>query len=177
MPACSTRPATVHDAPAIAAVQVASWQAAYSHLLPQAWLQAMSVSQRAAQWAGFIDQQASEITVALQGDRVVGFASAGPARDRDAPARTHELYALYVHPQHWSAGHGWRLWQAVERAARQAGAERCTLWAIVGNARGIRFYERLGFCVEPGSRQRFEIDGTPLDEDRHVRPIGPAPEG
>lgn len=168
-----TRAATPADAQAIAAVQVASWQATYRHLLPEAWLAAMSVDERRGQWEDIIRTGRSAVHVALQDGVVVGFASSGRSRDKDAAPGTYELYALYVHPAAWSHGHGWTLWQAVLASARQCAAQRCTLWAIVGNDRAAQFYERIGFAVQPGSRQGFEIAGVPLQEDRYVLALDP----
>lgn len=160
------RPARATDAAAIAAVQVASWQAAYAHLLPAGWLAAMSVPDRQAAWGRVLADAESCVAVAVQRTEVVGFVSSGPSRDADAAAGTHEVYALYVHPAHWAGGHGRRLWAQACAAARAAGAAQMTLWVIVGNARGVAFYERMGCRCEPSARQGFDIDGVPLQEDR-----------
>lgn len=44
------RPATVDDAPAIAAIHVRSWQRAYADLLPADFLAGLDVEQRVAYW-------------------------------------------------------------------------------------------------------------------------------
>ena len=64
-----------------------------------------------------------------------------------------ELYAIYVHPDHWGAGVGQAL---LERAEAEL-AETCTaasLTCMVVNARARRFYDRNGWqlgetLVEP----------------------------
>lgn len=152
---------------------MASWQAAYRHLLPAEWLASMSIDDRRVKWEAIIGDGQSNVRVALDGGVVVGFASSGRSRDPDAAPNTHELYSLYVHPTAWSAGHGWALWRAVRGLAERNHAERCTLWAIVGNQRGTAFYERLGFALEPGSRQGFDIAGVRLQEDRWALPLTP----
>ena len=168
-----TRDALPSDAQEIATVQVASWQAAYSHLLPAEWLAAMSVDERRGKWEEIIANGHSRVQVAMKDGAVVGFASSGKSRDKDAEPGTYELFALYVHPTAWSQGHGWHLWQSVLEAAKRQEAHRCTLWAIVGNDRGTQFYGRLGFVVQQGSRQGFEIAGVPLQEDRYVLILNP----
>jgi len=45
------RPAKTSDAAGIAAVHVAGWQAAYRHLLPAAYLDALDPAEREAQWS------------------------------------------------------------------------------------------------------------------------------
>lgn len=161
------RAAGVGDAAAIAAVQTASWQAAYAHLLPADWLAGMSAHAGQENWARVLADGTSSVVLALRGDEVVGYVSSGPSRDADAAAGTHEVYALYVHPAHWAAGHGRRLWAQACATARAAGASQLTLWAIVGNARGTAFYERMGCRPDPEARQDFEIGGVPLQEDRY----------
>ncbi len=168
----TVREAEIADALAIARVQVAAWQAAYRHLLPQAWLGAMSVQDRSDKWQQIIGEGRSTVAVACHAGDVIGFASSGPSRDKDALPHTHELFALYVHPGHWSGGQGWRLWQSVRQSALKLAATRCTLWAMVGNERAVRFYERAGFTLEPGSRQNFELAGVALQEDRYVQLVG-----
>src|SRR5437870_1264024 len=52
-----------------------------------------------------------------------------------------ELYAIYVHPDHWGTGVG----QALLDRAQEALAENCevaVLTCMVVNARARRFYER-----------------------------------
>jgi GNAT superfamily N-acetyltransferase len=163
-----TREATTSDALAIAEVHVASWQTAYKHLLPAEWLASMSIVDRRAKWEEIIYLRQSEVLVAVHNGKVIGFAFSGPSRDHDAALNTHELFALYVHPDAWSGRYGWSLWQSVRQSAERQDAQRCTLWAIVGNDRGVKFYERVGFGLEPGSRQNFEIAGVPLQEDRYA---------
>jgi len=55
-----------------------------------------------------------------------------------------ELYAIYVHPEHWGRGVG----QALLDRAHVELAQTCevaTLTCLVGNARARRFYERNGW--------------------------------
>lgn len=55
-----------------------------------------------------------------------------------------ELYAIYVHPDHWGTGVGQALLDvAHEELARTC--EAATLTCLVGNARARRFYERNGW--------------------------------
>ena len=44
------RPATVHDARAIATVHVRSWRSAYTGLLPDGYLESLSVDRGASMW-------------------------------------------------------------------------------------------------------------------------------
>lgn len=161
------RDAVPADALAIAQVQVASWQAAYRHLLPAAWLSAMSVPARCEQWRRVLSA-AHAVAVTCVDGQVAGFVSAGPSRDPGAPAGTHEVYALYVHPDAWSQGHGGALLDWARATCRARGGNRLTLWALVGNERGSRFYERQGLVAETDARRAVDIADTQLFEDRFV---------
>jgi hypothetical protein len=69
------RPADIADARAIAKVHVLSWQHAYRGLLPQGFLDGLSVEQRQAMWSSSITQGDMSILVAEVNDRVVGFSA------------------------------------------------------------------------------------------------------
>ncbi|HRD64371.1 MAG TPA: GNAT family N-acetyltransferase [Nocardioides sp.] len=94
--------------------------------------------------------------VAEDGDALVGFATAGPARDNDVDIDL-ELWALYVRQAHYGTGVGYALFETV------VGDRACYLWVLANNARAIAFYERQG----------FRLDGTEdeHDEGLHVRMV------
>jgi ribosomal protein S18 acetylase RimI-like enzyme len=48
------------------------------------------------------------------------------------------------------------------------GFTEVSLWVLSGNARGLRFYESVGFCREQQSEQFFERGGAKLAEVRLV---------
>ena len=67
------------DAPAIAEVHVGSWQAAYRHVFPAEVLAGLSADERAAGWRERLEDDMA-LWVVEAGERVVGFAAAGPSR-------------------------------------------------------------------------------------------------
>jgi GNAT superfamily N-acetyltransferase len=166
------RGATSADADGIAEVHVRSWQAAYRGLMPQHVLDGLSVAERAAGWARILAETPRRTLVAVDGERVVGWASFGDARDADAGepdsrGGTGELWGIYAHPDAWSTGVGHRLLTAVERELRDAGHETAYLWVLDGNERASTFYERHGWHADGG----MKIDRRPgleLRELRHV---------
>jgi CheY-like chemotaxis protein len=99
------RDATSADARAIATVHVTSWRAAYRGLLPDRFLDRLSVDERAPTWRRRIDgrHDAEAVLVAERDGAVVGFLAAIPIyarpgwffedflRDPDAPNGTVEL--------------------------------------------------------------------------------------
>jgi ribosomal protein S18 acetylase RimI-like enzyme len=163
------RLAVMGDAAALAQVHVASWRAAYRHLLPAEVLAGLSEEERARRWEQILTQTPQGTLVAEAGGRVVGFASIGPNRDADAAPRSGELYALYVEPELWGRGIGLRLWNAALEALLVEDYVEVTLWVLEDNPRARAFYERAGLMLDPGGRQVVDVYGTPLPELRYRR--------
>jgi len=175
------RPATPSDAAGIAAVHVASWQRAYSGLLPQDFLDGLSVEARTNTWHQVLSQPpapgvASTLVAELDG-RIIGFASVGPSRDDDAEPGTQELWGIYLHPDCWGAGHGHALHAhalAALRANASSADTEATLWVLDGNKRACRFYERHGW--RPDGAKKTDWRGeVRLDEIRYRCTLPAAP--
>lgn len=162
------RDAQVADAPEIAALHVRSWQVAYAHLLPAAFLASMSVVERTQRWQGILTVAESLTVVAVVDRRVIAFVSYGNCRDDGAPADRGEIWAIYAAPETWGRGAGRALLaHAVERLAA-AGYRETALWVFAGNARGRRFYEAAGFQAVAGSEQSFELGGAMVEEQQYL---------
>jgi GNAT superfamily N-acetyltransferase len=107
----TVRPATPPDAPAMGRLHVRAWQAAYRGHMPDAYLDGLRPTDRAAYWRGALgrdDLQGAILVVERDGE-VAGFAALGPAQE---PAGAGELYAINVDPHHWGTGAGRALLQA-----------------------------------------------------------------
>lgn len=164
LPPVTIRRAVPDDAPQLGEVHVRTWQIAYEGLIPQAVLDSLDFVARAARWRTTLEDPANpgRTWVTLEGDRLIGFASAGPAREDDAPAPL-ELWALYVHPRRHGGGAGALLAEAA------LGSDAAFLWVLDGNARAIRFYEKIGFRMD-GATKAEAHGGVLLHERRMVRP-------
>jgi ribosomal protein S18 acetylase RimI-like enzyme len=160
--------ASPEDCATIARIHVSSWQAAYAALLPAEYLASLSVSEREQSWRGMLEAATSRTLVVKREAEVVGFISFGRCRDEDAPARRGEVWALYVSPHAWSSGAGWALWESARVQMLHAGFAEVSLWVLTGNARGLRFYEAVGFRREVRSEKLFERGGATLEEVRLV---------
>jgi len=162
------RPATLADAAGLARLHVASWRAACRHLLPAEVLAGLSVEERTRQWEQSLVHAPRGTLVAIRGEAVLGFATAGPSRDADAPPRrVGELYALYVDPTHWERGIGVRLWRAARQWLLVEEYAEFTLWVLEANLRARSFYERAGLVLDHGARQLIDLHGTRLPEVRY----------
>jgi GNAT superfamily N-acetyltransferase len=159
------RPGTPDDARAIAEVHVASWRDAYRGLLPDEYLEKLSVEEREARrLAWFADPEpGSGVLVAEEAGRIVGFVSFGPSRDEDASEGIGEVPAIYVDPRAVGTGVGRELFAAATQALREVGFRRATLWVLEANERARGFYEKAGWSWDGSvSTHRFECANEPV---------------
>lgn len=160
------RRAVLDDAPAIAAVHVQAWRAAYKGIVPAAYLDALDVEDRTARWRGNLTQGASTVCVAETAQGVVGWASLGACRDDDATGSTGELWAIYVAPGRWRHGVGRAMWAWGESHLAQAGYSSAVVWVLEDNLAARRFYATVGFEPAPDATKRVDIGGASLPEVR-----------
>lgn len=163
------RPAAISDAADIAAVHVDAWRSAYRGLMSQRYLDALSVSDRARTWAQMIGEPKMDGSAILVGEldgQVIGFATTGPSRDPDALPYVGELRGLYVHPDHWGAGHGHALHAAAMDVLWRAGLNVATLWVLTTNLRARLFYEQHGWLPD-GEIKRDQRGDQILHETRY----------
>ena len=71
-----------------------------------------------------------------------------------------ELYALFVHPDHWGVGAGRALADAACADLRAAGCTTVNLWVLEANTRARRFYAKYGF-EDTGDRGRSSLNELP----------------
>jgi ribosomal protein S18 acetylase RimI-like enzyme len=148
------RAATRTDADGITDVQVASWRAGYAHVFPDSVLYADDFeSSRRAFWNSWRFAPGHRISIALEtdddgGERVVGFSSYGPERERARGFTGRgEIWAFYVHPDRWGSGAAAELMEHVEQRLQAEGFATAVLWVLEDNPRARRFYERHGWAA------------------------------
>ncbi|WP_243062336.1 GNAT family N-acetyltransferase [Humibacter sp. RRB41] len=156
----SVRRATAADARGIARVHVRSWREAYAGVFSSHLLENLDVGTRAARWERII-AGGSEVWVAESNGRIVGWASAGPAREVDDPAPL-ELRGIYVLRDHYGSGAGQRVLDAA------LGESAAYLWVLADNPRAQAFYRRNGFALD-GTAKVESFGGEPAHELRMVR--------
>ena len=162
-PATSIRPAAVADARAIAQVRVDAWRATYRGMIPDAYLDGMSVDASETLWLRVLSapNRVAAVFVAEDATGIVGFASghrlAEPKLGFDA-----ELSAVYLAPSAQRAGTGARMVATVAATLSSLGATGLIAWVIAANRRARAFYEALG--GELLQEQPFQWDGMDLVE-------------
>jgi ribosomal protein S18 acetylase RimI-like enzyme len=161
------RAAVESDAQGVARVHVETWQAAYRGVVPDAYLDSLSIDKREQVWRESIRAGIPELWVAEIRSEIKGWAAFGASRDADASTAVGELEAIYVAPDCWRTGVGRALWLV----ARRRLIERCflsaTLWVLSENSRAIRFYAGAGFQPNPLSEKEVSLGGKALKEVRY----------
>ncbi len=170
------RRAVPGDAKGIAECIVGGWKTAYRGILPNDFLDGLTLKPRIIAWTNVLESGGEGDTpgwVAEAEDLVAGFIGSGPARDPDVAAPAAEVYALYVRPGYWRLGIGTRLMEQFVSHWRERGTTTLVLWVFEGNDRARRFYEALGWQLD-GARQELELSRVSAIEVRYRRRLDPA---
>jgi len=166
------RSAVPADAPAMAALHVSAWRAAYQGVMPEAFLARLTVEEREATWRRSLTEPelapAERVILVAEVDGAVrGFAAAGHARGDDEHGLG-ELYAINVDPPAWGGDAGAALLGAAT-AWLDARFPSSILWVVDRNERARTFYERAGWSPD-GATKADDYDGTAVSECRYRRP-------
>jgi GNAT superfamily N-acetyltransferase len=167
----SVRVAWADDAESIAAVQVRAWPALYAGLLPAEVLPT-DVDTVAAQWRQALAKPADarhRVLVALERNRVVGFALTSPAVDPDCdPIADGELAEVTLDPTERAKGHGSRLLQAAVDTLAADRFTRAVTWVNAGDDALRTFLTDAGWAADTAHRE-LDLDGTGTTTVKQVR--------
>jgi len=157
----SVRPAAADAAPAVAAVQAASWKQTFAGTLPPAVLDLLRGPQAVEQWrlaAVEPPTRRHHLLVAEAGADLVGFAAIGPSTDPDTEAETDaELVAFGVLPDRMGEGHGSRLVNAAVDHLRRDGFGTALVW-VTGSDPLRPFLEGAGWAAD-GAQRSLDLHG------------------
>jgi GNAT superfamily N-acetyltransferase len=168
-----SRSASPGDVSAIAEMHVLAWQVTYRGVIPDEYLDGLSVSKRSDNWRQIIaelDFPRNGAFVAVDDTQILGFVHFCPSRDQDASPNVGEVTAIYVHPDHWGDGIGSELIQLAVDSLEQAGCSSATLWVLDVNARARKFYERSGWTTDGATKEDQRSTFT-LHEVRYAREL------
>lgn len=156
------RVASVADAPAIAALHVASWRAAYRDLAPAEVFEAMDEPLRLRRWSKTLstpfDRQV--VLLAEQDGRLAGMGMAASPSEAAFGERG-EIRSLYLDPAFQRLGLGRRLMSALAVRIAGWGYSGAALGVVAGNDGAVAFYQALGGrlagrYLDPGPLWRSE---------------------
>jgi len=167
----SVRVAWADDAPAIAELQLRAWRDRYAGLVPAEALPS-DVEAAAAAWRTSLaapGDARNRVMVALERNRVVGFAITSPAGDPDCdPVVVAELSEFTVDPGERGLGHGSRLLQAAVDTMRADRFTRSVLWAVATDDALRGFLTGAGWAAD-GAHRELELEGDGATRLREVR--------
>lgn len=167
----SCRVAWADDAPAIARLQLRVREQDLADLLPA---DALGADPEAAEtaWRQALTRPADariRVLVALERNRVVGFAITSPATDPDTdPVVDAELMEFTVDPGERRLGHGSRLLQAAVETMAADRFGRAVLWAIATDDALRGFLTSAGWAPDTAHRE-LDLDGTGTTTVKQVR--------
>lgn len=159
----SVRVAWADDAEAIAAVQLRTWPTLYGDLVPAAGMPSgpEAEAEVAAAWRRSLTSPGdarNRVLVALERNRVCGFAITSPSADPDAdPVADAELRELTVDPAERGKGHGSRLLQAAADTMSADRFRRAVTWVPVGDD-ALRAFLTDGGWAPDGAHRELELD-------------------
>jgi ribosomal protein S18 acetylase RimI-like enzyme len=167
----SVRIAWSDDAPAIAELQLRSWREAYAAVVPADALPT-DVEAAASAWHASLSRPGdarNRVLVALERNRVVGFAITSPASDPDCdPIVDAELSEVTIDPGERGKGHGSRLLQAAADTLVADRFERAVLWSTAGDDALRAFLTAAGWAAD-GAHRELDLDGTGSTVVKQVR--------
>jgi GNAT superfamily N-acetyltransferase len=170
----SVRIAWADDAPAIAEVQLRTWPELYGALLPPEAIPSGpdAVEAAAAAWRSSLTKPGdarNRVLVALERNRVVGFAITGPATDPDCdPVADGELQEVTLDPAERGKGHGSRLLQATAETMQADRFTRAVTWVLASDDTLRAFLTSAGWAPD-GAHRELDLDGSGATLVRQVR--------
>ncbi|MGC4109021.1 MAG: GNAT family N-acetyltransferase [Nocardioides sp.] len=166
----SVRIAWSDDAAAIAAIQARAWATTYAELVPGAGK--LREADFAQQWREALAHPADarhRALVALERNRVVGFAITTPATDPDCdPVSDGELMELTVEAGERGRGHGSRLLQAAVDTLAADRFTRAVTWLVSDDDELRAFLTEAGWAADTAHRT-LDLDGTGATQVRQIR--------
>jgi len=137
------RKANVEDALAVAKVHVESWHKSFAEIVPQAFLDNLTVEKREIAFRQRFGETNYKMFVAETAkDGIVGFADFGAARESDFAFET-ELYAIYLLREFQGKGIGENLFRLCQKEMSADGFDSMYLIALEVSPYKS-FYEKMG---------------------------------
>lgn len=156
----SYREATVADCLAVARVHVRSWKESFAGIVPQAFMDKLSVEQRTKAFELRFPGDSYEMYVAeVAGQGVVGFVDFGEPREK-IDAYEAELYAIYLLPEFQGKGVGAGLFSLAVEGLVRSGKGSMYLQALEASPYRS-FYEKMGGQLI--GRRPIELEGVMFD--------------
>ncbi len=156
----------LHD---IAFVQVMSWKTAYIGIIPDDYLEKLTVEKKAEFISKIISKRIAEYYLMYDEDKPIGVFVYCKSLDKDTNDETAEVSAIYFLPEYWGKGLGTKFLNFGLGEIKSTGYKKVTLWVLEKNECARKFYEKNGFIYD-GARDEIVI-GKPLNKMRYFKEI------
>lgn len=148
------RPAVAGDAADLAAIQAASWNAAFVNILTPEILREYTDCARLEEMYRNV-LALPEIRMTLELVDGVPHGLTAWSDSRDGEPQTAELICIHSRPSNWGKGYGAALMRHALQEMEDAGFSYAALWVFAENRRARRFYEALGFVATGATQISF----------------------
>jgi GNAT superfamily N-acetyltransferase len=149
------------DADRLGEVTLASWRAAYPGMLPERYLDELSLQDQRKAWYRNLANVSFTSFLQETDGHVRGYINLWPGRGGQASM---EITALYVCPECWHKGIGLALMERALSVGRNRGLRTVYLWVLRDNRRARSFYERCGLSRTGSSREDRSFGGRIVNE-------------
>jgi len=147
-----------------AKVHVLSWKAAYKGIVPDEYLDRLSVENRAERFRENYERIKENSFVAANDGEIIGVLAIHKSLDADR-ADCGEIEAVYLLPEYWGRGYGKQMMDFAIHKLNEWGFRDILLWVLEENLRARKFYEKCGFAPD-GTKKETRIE-KPLVEIRY----------
>lgn len=160
--------ASIDDAKTLSNIHVQSKRVGYAPFCHDDYIQGLSEKEYEQNWVKWISSGSKALLAYNNEDNAIGFISFGGVQTRlkedrgIIPSWPGEIYALYVHPEHWGQGVARALMQSAAPIMRKNYWDKALLWVIDKNKRAIAFYEQMG--GQRVGKQKANIGGQDMTE-------------
>jgi GNAT superfamily N-acetyltransferase len=156
--------AKTEDARIISQINVETWQDAYKGIVDDSILSMRKVDdKRISAWVRTIENPERIVLVCENDERIIGYLSAGPARDNCGIKN--EIYALYVKPIAQRCGAGSALIKAYKQIIN---GQSFYLYALKKNQKAAYFYEKNGGIIYEQFSRNIIIQDQEYEEVCYV---------
>ena len=163
------RKAGEDDIQALSTILVGAWQAGFTGIIRQDFLDAMSVEEWTAKRQMWLEDEQHIVLIAEdENANPAGFIGFGklrtppPGMSPIRPLYSAEIYAVNVLPAYWGQGLGTQLIKEAVKTLRDMKHKSLCLWVLEKNKRAVSLYKRLG--GERCGKKVSEIGNTNVRE-------------
>ena len=135
------REANAEDIEPIASLYVMNWKKTYVGLLPDNFLNGLTVNEGIKKWQEYLNKEKHRIFVAYENEKILGFSA---CKEDEELKNCLYLDSLHVSETSRGKGVGTKLINTVGSYAYIKGYEHMSICIVKGNDNAKRIYEKMG---------------------------------